>query len=44
MKTTDIAWQEYAWKNYENFKIEKKLTYLRKIDSKTFIGCGIYLK
>ena len=43
MKSNDIAREEYAWKNYENFKIEKKLTYLRKIDSNTFIGCGIYL-
>ena len=42
MKTKDSGWIEYNWRNYETYKIEQKLTYLKKIDDDCFIGCGAY--
>jgi len=42
MKTQDSGWSKYNWRNYETYKIEPKLTFLRKLDDVCFIGCGAY--
>ena len=42
MQMEDSAWAEYKWRNYETHEIEPKLTFLKKLDDNTFIGCGAY--
>ncbi len=42
MKTEDSGWSKYNWRNYETYKIEPKLTFLKKFDENSFIGCGAY--
>jgi len=42
MRSRTTAWVEYKWHNYDNNRIESKLTYLMKIDDTCFMGCGVY--
>jgi len=42
MGNNDESWTDYYWRNYVTNEIEAKLTYLKKIDENTFMGCGAY--
>ncbi|MDP8269310.1 MAG: cache domain-containing protein [Candidatus Tenebribacter davisii] len=42
MRNSENGWVEYYWRNYENQKVEMKLTYLKKFNENIFIGCGAY--
>lgn len=42
MQKSESGWIEYYWRNYENQKVEIKLTYLKKFDKNIFVGCGAY--
>ncbi|MCF7858729.1 MAG: cache domain-containing protein [Candidatus Cloacimonetes bacterium] len=42
MSKSDNGWIEYYWRNYENQKVEMKLTYLKKFNKNLFVGCGAY--
>ncbi len=42
MESKEEGWIKYYWRNYETFDIEEKITYLKKIDTDSFIGCGAY--
>ena len=44
MQLCDESWTDYHWRNYETNEVESKLTFLKKIDDNTFIGCGPYYK
>ena len=42
MQLCDESWTDYHWRNYNTNEVESKLTFLKKIDDNTFIGCGAY--
>jgi len=42
MQTYDSGWTDYFWRNYNTQEIESKLTFLKRLDENTFLGCGAY--
>lgn len=41
-KTKGSGWVDYKWTNPTTKKVEKKSSYVQKLDGNTFIVCGIY--
>ena len=41
-KTKGEGWVDYKWVNPTTKKIEQKSSFVKKVDSTMFVGCGIY--
>ncbi len=43
VETKGEGWVDYKWPNPVTRKIEKKTTYVKKLNEELFIGCGAYI-